>query len=143
MTCAFTTPMSKTSRWRISCASFSPHLVGITTNTPQVKQAWRTAAAIKQELDIPIVLGGPHVSVVSEDLDFESLRQPQVDLVVRGEGEGPWIEISDIVDAFLRDQPAFSADGVDGPRARPLPRGQERELQDQRRRSCIATPTAR
>lgn len=84
---------------------FKPHLAGITTNTPQVKQAWRTAAAIKQELpEVPIVLGGPHVSVVSEELDFESLRQPQVDLVVRGEGEGPWIEISNIVDSFLRDQ---------------------------------------
>lgn len=83
---------------------FKPHLAGITTNTPQVKQAWHTAATIKQELDIPIVLGGPHVSVVSEELDFESLRQPQVDMVVRGEGEGPWIEISNRVDAFLRDQ---------------------------------------
>lgn len=88
---------------------FKPHLAGITTNTPQVKQAWRTAAAIKQELDIPIVLGGPHVSVVSEELDFESLRQPQVDMVVRGEGEGPWIEISNRVEAFLRDQPEPAA----------------------------------
>jgi len=88
---------------------FKPHLVGITTNTPQVKQSWTTAAAIKKELDIPIVLGGPHVSVVSEDLDFESLRQPQVDMVVRGEGEGPWLEISDLVDSYLRDQPEFSA----------------------------------
>lgn len=84
---------------------FQPHLVGITANTPQVKQAWRTAAAIKQEMDIPVVLGGPHPSVVAEDLDFESLRQPAVDLVVRGEGEAPWIEISDIVESFLRDQP--------------------------------------
>jgi radical SAM superfamily enzyme YgiQ (UPF0313 family) len=88
---------------------FKPHLVGITTNTPQVKQSWRTAAAIKEVMDIPVVLGGPHVSVVSEELDFESLRQPQVDLVVRGEGEGPWIEISDIVERFLRDQPEFAA----------------------------------
>src|SRR5512139_3850653 len=61
-------------------AEFRPHLAGITANTPQVKQAWRTAAAIKQEMDIPIVLGGPHPSVVAEDLDFESLRQPPVDL---------------------------------------------------------------
>lgn len=83
---------------------FKPHLIGITANTPQVKQAWRTAAAIKKEMDIPIVLGGPHPSVVSEDLDFESLRQPAVDLVVRGEGEGPWVEISNVVEAFIRDQ---------------------------------------
>jgi len=94
---------------------FKPHLVGITTNTPQVKQAWRTAATIKQELDIPIVLGGPHVSVVSEELDFESLRQPPVDLVVRGEGEGPWIEISNRVDAFLRDQPEFASAALMAP----------------------------
>ena len=94
---------------------FRPHLVGITTNTPQVKQAWRTAAVIKQELDIPVVLGGPHVSVVSEELDFESLRQPPVDLVVRGEGEGPWIEISEIVDSYLRDQPKFTVTGLMSP----------------------------
>jgi len=94
---------------------FKPHLAGITTNTPQVKQAWRTAATIKQELDIPIVLGGPHVSVVSEELDFESLRQPPVDLVVRGEGEGPWIEISNRVDAFLRDQPEFASAALMAP----------------------------
>jgi anaerobic magnesium-protoporphyrin IX monomethyl ester cyclase len=104
-------------------AEFRPHLVGITANTPQVKQAWRTAAAIKQEMDIPVVLGGPHVSVASEDLDFESLRQPPssdggqpgVDMVVRGEGEGPWVEISDLTDAFLRDQPVFSAAALMSP----------------------------
>ena len=60
-------------------------------------------------------MGGPHVSVVSEDLDFESVRQPQVDMVVRGEGEGPWLEISDIVDSYLRDQPEFSAKGMLNP----------------------------
>jgi len=98
-------------------AEFRPHLAGITANTPQVKQAWRTAAAIKQELPtkIPIVFGGPHVSVVTEELDFESLREPPVDLVVRGEGEGPWIEISDLVDSFLRDQPEFSASALMSP----------------------------
>jgi anaerobic magnesium-protoporphyrin IX monomethyl ester cyclase len=98
-------------------AEFRPHLVGITANTPQVKQAWRTAAAIKQDMptEIPVVLGGPHVSVVTEDLDFESLRQPPVDLVVRGEGEGPWVEISDRVDSYLRDQPAFNATALMSP----------------------------
>lgn len=84
---------------------FRPHIVGITANTPQVKQAWRTAEAIKREMDIPVVLGGPHVSVALEELDYESLRQPPVDMVVRGEGEDPWIEICDQVDSFLRDQP--------------------------------------
>lgn len=94
---------------------FRPQLVGITTNTPQVRQSWKTAAAIKAELDIPIVLGGPHVSVMSEELDFESIRQPQVDMVVRGEGEGPWLEISGLVESYLRDQPSFSTQALMDP----------------------------
>jgi anaerobic magnesium-protoporphyrin IX monomethyl ester cyclase len=96
---------------------FRPHIVGITANTPQVKQAWRTAAAVKKILDVPVVLGGPHVSVVTEDLDFESLRQPPVDMVVRGEGEGTWIEICSRLDSFLRDQPVFSTAALMDPAA--------------------------
>ncbi len=85
-------------------AEFRPDLVGITANTPQVKQAWRTAAAIKEVADIPVVLGGPHVSVESEALDFESLQQPAVNLVVRGEGEDAWIEICTKLEEWKRDQ---------------------------------------
>jgi radical SAM superfamily enzyme YgiQ (UPF0313 family) len=90
-------------------AEFRPDLVGITANTPQVKQAWRTAAAIKEVADVPVVLGGPHVSVTSEDLDFESLGKPGVDLIVRGEGEASWIEISDRLEAWKRDQDDHAA----------------------------------
>ena len=87
---------------------FRPHLVGITANTPQVKQAWRHAAKIKAVHDVPIVVGGPHPSVAHEDLDFESAKQPDVDLVVRGEGEETWIEISEIVEAAMADRDDFS-----------------------------------
>ncbi|MGD9148419.1 MAG: radical SAM protein, partial [Anaerolineae bacterium] len=85
-------------------AEFRPDLVGITANTPQVKQAWRTAEAIKKVADVPVVLGGPHVSVESEDLDFESLQHDGVNMIVRGEGEGAWIEISNLLEAWKRDQ---------------------------------------
>jgi anaerobic magnesium-protoporphyrin IX monomethyl ester cyclase len=85
-------------------AGFRPDIVGITANTPQVKGAWRIAAAIKDVADVPVVLGGPHVSVVSEDLDYESLRQPGVDLIVRGEGEATWLDISNRLEAWKRDQ---------------------------------------
>jgi len=85
-------------------AEFKPDLVGITANTPQVKQAWRAAQVIKEVTDVPVVLGGPHVSVESEDLDFESLRQPGVNLIVRGEGEAAWIAISEMVEDWKRDQ---------------------------------------
>ncbi len=90
---------------------FRPHIVGITANTPQVMQAWRTAKRIKAIHDVPIVLGGPHVSVLPE----ESAEKPYVDMVVRGEGEATWLEICRKVDEFLRDQPAFSTKALMDP----------------------------
>ncbi|MCX7851156.1 MAG: cobalamin-dependent protein [Caldilineales bacterium] len=83
---------------------FKPHVVGITANTPQVKQAWRHAAQIKAVHDVPIVIGGPHPSVVAEDLDFESARNPNIDIVVRGEGEETWIEVCNRIEDFMRHQ---------------------------------------
>ncbi len=87
---------------------YKPQLIGITANTPQVKQAWRHAAEIKKAYDVPVVIGGPHPSVVSEDLDYESLESGNIDIVVRGEGEDTWIEISEKVEDFLRHHPTFS-----------------------------------
>ena len=83
---------------------FKPDLVGITANTPQVKQAWRTARAIKEVHDCLIVLGGPHVSVLPE----ESCEKPYVDVVVRGEGEEAWIDISNRLEEYLEDQPEYT-----------------------------------
>jgi len=88
--------------------AYKPNLVGITANTPQVKQAWRHAAEIKKAFDVPVVIGGPHPSVVSEDLDYESLDCGNIDIVVRGEGEETWIEISEKVEDFLKHHPTFS-----------------------------------
>ncbi|MCB0125196.1 MAG: radical SAM protein, partial [Caldilineaceae bacterium] len=85
---------------------FKPHIVGITANTPQVKQAWRTARDIREVYDCPIVLGGPHVSVLPE----ESCEKPYVDIVVRGEGEDGWIEICNRLEAFLTDNSVYSTE---------------------------------
>jgi anaerobic magnesium-protoporphyrin IX monomethyl ester cyclase len=85
---------------------FKPHIVGITANTPQVKQAWRTAKTIREVHDCPVVLGGPHVSVLPE----ESCERPYVDIVVRGEGEDAWIDICNRLETFLKDQSVFSTE---------------------------------
>lgn len=85
---------------------FKPHIVGITANTPQVKQAWRTARDIREVYDCPIVLGGPHVSVLPE----ESCEKPYVDIVVRGEGEDGWVEVCERLESFLADQPTYSTE---------------------------------
>jgi anaerobic magnesium-protoporphyrin IX monomethyl ester cyclase len=68
---------------------FAPDLVGITANTIQIKSAWRDAALVKSVADVPVVLGGPHPTV----LPTESVERPEVDIVVRGEGEETWEEL--------------------------------------------------
>jgi radical SAM superfamily enzyme YgiQ (UPF0313 family) len=69
---------------------FSPHIVGITANTPQVRQAWQAAQEVKAVLPhVPVVIGGPHVSALPE----ESALRPEIDVVVRGEGEATWLEL--------------------------------------------------
>ncbi|MCB0190710.1 MAG: radical SAM protein [Anaerolineae bacterium] len=84
---------------------FDPQIVGITANTPQVKSAWRTAQAVKSIKDVPVVLGGPHVSV----LPAESAVKPQVDVVVRGEGEAVWIKLCEIIEQAGQQTSHFSA----------------------------------
>lgn len=84
---------------------FQPEIIGITANTPQVKSAWRTAQAIKSVADIPVVLGGPHVSV----LPAESASRPEVDVVVRGEGEAVWVKLAEIIERAKKGSPDFTA----------------------------------
>ncbi|MCB0168074.1 MAG: radical SAM protein [Anaerolineae bacterium] len=84
---------------------FDPQIVGITANTPQVKSAWRTAQAVKSIKDVPVVLGGPHVSV----LPAESAVKPQVDVVVRGEGEAVWIKLCEIIEQAGQQTSHFTA----------------------------------
>jgi anaerobic magnesium-protoporphyrin IX monomethyl ester cyclase len=84
---------------------FEPEIVGITANTPQVKSAWRTAQAIKAVKDVPVVLGGPHVSV----LPAESAIRPEVDVVVRGEGEPVWVKLCEIIENAPKGNPNFTA----------------------------------
>ncbi|MDQ7028502.1 MAG: cobalamin-dependent protein [Ardenticatenia bacterium] len=93
---------------------FRPDVVGITANTPQVKQAWRTAQLIKQVIPgTPIIIGGPHPSVLSE----ESAMRPEIDIVVRGEGEAIWVELLDVIDMAKQADPDFTAEDLLDPEA--------------------------
>ena len=86
---------------------FEPHIVGITANTTQITAAWRDAAIVKQVSGAPVVLGGPHPTVLPD----ESAAKPFVDAVVRGEGEATWIEI---LSRLERDGPAAPLDDLSG-----------------------------
>jgi radical SAM superfamily enzyme YgiQ (UPF0313 family) len=63
-------------------------LVGISSTTPLIHDAWEAALEARRREAITI-LGGPHPTL----LPAESLEHPDVDMVVRGEAEDTIIEI--------------------------------------------------
>lgn len=92
---------------------YDPDLVGITANTIQIRSSLEAAREVKAVREVPVVLGGPHPTVLPE----ESLADPGVDMVVRGEGEGTWIDLCDHVEhqGRLEDVPGLSfTDGGNG-----------------------------
>ena len=69
-----------------------PNIVGATATTPFFYEALRVMEIIKKiSSDIVTVLGGPHVTFTIE----ETLCQhPEVDVIVRGEGEQTLLELA-------------------------------------------------
>ncbi len=63
-------------------------VVGISSPTPLIYEAWEAAAKAKEQGAITI-LGGPHLTLMPD----ESMGRPEVDLVVRGEAEETLVEI--------------------------------------------------
>jgi radical SAM superfamily enzyme YgiQ (UPF0313 family) len=58
-------------------------LVGISATTPAFNTACEIAKAFKMSSKATVVMGGPHVTFTAE----ETIKNEQVDIVVRGEGE--------------------------------------------------------
>ncbi|NJD76125.1 MAG: radical SAM protein [Candidatus Methanoperedens sp.] len=70
---------------------YNPDLVGITATTPQFIFAKSTAEAVKEiNPDVPIVLGGAHISCLPEKTMSE-IRE--IDFGVIGEGENTFLEL--------------------------------------------------
>src|SRR5258708_27738050 len=62
-------------------------VVGISSPTPLIYEAWEYARVSKEQGAITI-LGGPHLTLLPD----ESMQKAQVDFVVRGEGEATLVE---------------------------------------------------
>ncbi len=74
-------------------ASYSPDVVGITSTTSMVPDAYRIARIAKaQSRDIKVIMGGPHATFTPEITLTES---PETDYVVRGEGESIFSNLLD------------------------------------------------
>jgi anaerobic magnesium-protoporphyrin IX monomethyl ester cyclase len=68
-------------------------VVGISAPTVLIEHAWRTAQDAKSR-DAMTILGGPHLTLQPD----ESMQHPEVDLVLRGEGEDAIIEIMRVLE---------------------------------------------
>jgi radical SAM superfamily enzyme YgiQ (UPF0313 family) len=70
-------------------AEIRPDVVGISSLfTPYFREVLEVAVRVKKRLNVPVIIGGSHASAVPESL----LSSPNVDYVIRGEGEKPFAE---------------------------------------------------
>lgn len=81
----------------------SPDIVGITAMTPTIRGAFE-AARVAKELGIPVVLGGPHLSVYP----LETLDKWGIDYGIIGDGETPLHRLLDMLDS----KDSYHIDGV-------------------------------
>ncbi|MBU1076026.1 MAG: B12-binding domain-containing radical SAM protein, partial [Spirochaetes bacterium] len=70
--------------------SFKPDLIGVTGTTPVFNSAKTLIQSIAKKFDIPIIMGGVHLSVMPEDT-MEKI--PEIKVGVIGEGEETLLEI--------------------------------------------------
>ena len=96
-------------------------LVGMTVITGTAMRAYELAAVLRRR-GIPVVLGGPHVTLVPED------ARPHADAVVVGYAEESWPELlRDFAAGRMRprydQRPGLSLAGMPFPRRDLLPRG--------------------
>ena len=71
---------------------FQPDIVGITSVTATFTSALKVAQNTKQTCpQATVVLGGPHVTIADDKF---LLQHPEVDVVVKGEGEQTIVELS-------------------------------------------------
>jgi anaerobic magnesium-protoporphyrin IX monomethyl ester cyclase len=71
---------------------FKPDIVGITSVTPTFSSALKTAQTAKEAYPQTLVaLGGPHVTIADDQF---ILQHPEVDVIVKGEGEQTLVELA-------------------------------------------------
>src|SRR5262245_22472821 len=78
-------------------AEIRPDVVGISSLfTPYYREVLEVAARVKKRLNVSVIVGGSHASAVPESL----LSSPNIDYVIRGEGEKSLVEFL----GYLRGQ---------------------------------------
>ncbi len=81
---------------------FKPDLIGVTGFSYYYKSFYSICELIKQSLKIPLIIGGPHVSVLKKRV----LMETPADFAVKGEGE---ITFPEFLEKFKRGEKDFSS----------------------------------
>ena len=69
----------------------NPDLIGFSVVTENYQWALNMAAVFKQNFATPIIFGGPHVTIMPQEV----ISNPQVDMVAVGESEKSLLELAD------------------------------------------------
>lgn len=85
---------------------FAADLVGISATTPLFRKACDIAKSIKSQIDIPIVIGGFHVTILGDEV---LKRYPEFDYACIGEGE---ITFSELVNCIKKGNDPMSVKGI-------------------------------
>ena len=84
---------------------YKPELLGITMSTPVFDLSVKISKAVKREISVFILVGGPHPSTLPE----ETLGSGAIDVVCRGEGEET---LAEVFDYFLKEKPLEKILGI-------------------------------
>jgi anaerobic magnesium-protoporphyrin IX monomethyl ester cyclase len=85
---------------------FHPDAVGISATTVAFPRGLQVTQALKDNLgDVPIIIGGPHVTAAADDV----LSHPSFDVAVLGEGE---VTLADLLDTLATDGDLAAVDGI-------------------------------
>lgn len=74
---------------------FNPDLIGITCNSHERFFVFDLAKIVKRHKDIPVVVGGPHVTLTAEET-LEWINE--IDIIVLNEGERTIVELCEVIE---------------------------------------------
>jgi anaerobic magnesium-protoporphyrin IX monomethyl ester cyclase len=74
--------------------SFHPDIIGISATTPSYLRTAKVAMKLKEEIGVPIIIGGAHVT----SLPLETMSDPVFDYGVMGEGELTALELLETIE---------------------------------------------
>ncbi len=98
--------LTHTKDWIKSIREYSADLIGFSIFTGMQKQVYKLICEVKENFDIPVIVGGPHPTFYPRECMEECLG---IDMLCRGEGEEP---LSQLLNALQKRKDHTSIPGI-------------------------------